>query len=403
MGNGIRLGNQVINQFGAPSINENTTGNRPTFGQTGRLFVDTTTNVLQRDTGSAWVDIGAASPTPSLQAVCTVGATYTSDAFFSSVRIGKGGPTANTANTTLGDSSLVSINNVSGNNNTAIGYAALQFTTSGAQNTSLGNFAGRGITSGGTNTCIGSQSGAYNLTTSGGNTFVGVAAGAYSGGSYNTLIGDNVDTQSSVGNLFALGNVMIGRLIGTGITAYHSYNVFIGYNTASGYTGNGVNGLNTVLGAQISLSSQPTVTGAIMFGNNNGIKQQMYSSFNWVLGGGADNGIHQLQLSGGLYCQTLSPSGVTWAVNTTITLGSSNFYYVYTGAGASTITLPTASANNNIYTFINSTNMTYTISTSGGQNILRKNSGTLVTSFTAFSYSSHQLIADGNNKFYEIV
>ena len=45
----------------------------------------------------------------------------------------------------------------------------------------------------------------------------------------------------------------------------------------------------------------------------------------------------------------------------------------------------------------------YSISTSGGQFILRKNTGTLVTSFFANSYTSHQLIADGNNKFYEIV
>lgn len=383
MGNGIRLGNQVINQFGAPSINENTTANRPAFGQAGRLFVDTTTNVLQRDTGSAWVDIGAASPTPSLQAVCTVGNTYTGDAYFNSIRIGHGS-NGNFNNTLVGQNA----GNTSGGgavNNTVMGYGAMAAVSTGSANTFIGWNAG--------STNASSQ-----------NTFIGSEAGRYTTGLGNTIIGNANDTGSaSFPTLFGSNNTQIGAgFIGSSITQYTSYNNFIGYGTASGYTGNGINGYNSVLGSSVSLSGQPTVTGAIMFGNNNGIKQQMYSSFNWVLGGGADNGIHQLQLSGGLYCQTLSPSGVTWAVNTTITLGSSNFYYVYTGAGASTITLPTASGNNNIYTFINSTMMNYTISTSGGQNILRKNIGTLVTSISASMYSTIQIIADGNNKFYEI-
>ena len=401
MGNGIRLGNQVINQNGAPSINENTLANRPAAGQAGRLFVDTTNNLLQRDTGSSYVTIGAVASTPNLQAVCTVGNTYAGDASFSGVRIGIGQYPANT-NTLLGASSLLNTNSSTGNN-VAIGYTAMQAATSAGSCTVIGSNAAVNLTTGNDNTVIGYYAGRDKLVSGISNVFLGGFAGRNQNGSYNTLIGYQCDPAASIGSPVPFYTTALGYGAGGSPSNYHSYNVFIGSQCGSSYQGNGINGLNTAIGSLLSLSTQPTVTGAIIFGNNNGVKQQMYSSFNWVLGGGADNGIHQLQLSGGLYCQTLSPSGVTWAVNTTITLGSSNFYYVYTGAGFSTITLPTALGNNNIYTFINSVNFTYTISTSGGQNIYRKNSGAIVTNFNATSYSTHQLIADGNNKFYEII
>lgn len=380
---GIQLKNGVVNQFGAPSINENTLANRPAFGQTGRLFVDTTNNTLQRDTGSSWVDIGAPATTPTLQAVCTAGSSYSGDISVNLIAIGRGGSNNNANNTLVGANA--GLFQTSGVNNTTIGYGAFATLSSSSNNTAVGWFAG-------------------NKNTQANNTFIGSSSGTWTTGLNNTIVGYNSDTgSSSAQNLFGSYAAYLGSNIGTSITQYTSYNTFLGYNTASNYTGNGINGNNTIIGALVSVSGQPTITGAIVMGNNTGIKIQNYSSGNWVLGGGADNGIHQLQCSGGIYCQTLSPSGVTWSTNTTINLNTSNFYYVYNGAGANTITLPTASGNNNIFTFINSTMMTYTIQTSGGQTILRKNSGSSVTSFIASMYAVHQLIADGNNKFYEIV
>jgi len=382
MGNGIRLGNQVINQFGAPSINENTLANRPAAGQAGRLFVDTTNNVLQRDTGSAYVDIGAVASTPSLQAVCTVGATYTGDIIVASVGVGRGSGSI-LSNTNIGANS--GAYTVSSSNNSTFGYGAAAASSSGSNNVSIGYFAG--------NTNTGSAS-----------VFIGSGAGQWSRGGSNIIIGRDADTGSgSFPTNNGSNNTIIGNFIGSSINSYTSYNVFIGDNTAQGFTGNGINGLNTVIGALVSVSATPTITGNIIMGNNAGKKIQMYASSNWVLGGGADNGIHQLQLSGGLYCQTISPSGVTFSANTTITLGSSNFYYVYNGIGGHTITLPTASGNNNIYTFINAVNFSYTISTSGAQTILQKNLGMSVSSLAASSYTVYQLIADGNNRFYQIV
>ena len=403
MGNGIRLGNQVINQFGAPSINENTLANRPAAGQAGRLFVDTTNNLLQRDTGSAYVTIGAVSATPDLQAVCTVGSTFTSDITISTIRIGRGGPTVNAENTAVGFSSLSSINNSFGNYNVAVGYGCMDSATSSNSNTCIGYNAGTAITSATTNVIIGSRAGDTNMTNQSSCVFIGADAGRYTGGFGNICIGYQTDTQQSIGNFAGTQNTYIGYGIGVNVNSYTSYNVFIGTTTGSGYTGNGINGLNTFIGSLLSLSASPTITGNIIIGNNTGKKIQNYASGNWVLGGGADNGIHQLQLSGGLYCQTISPSGVTFAVNTTITLGSSNFYYVFTGAIGATITLPTASANNNMYTFINSTSVSFTVSTSGGQFILNKFIGSLTTTVTVGNYACTILIADGDNKFYQLI
>jgi hypothetical protein len=70
----IQINSSVLNQFGSPSINSNILVLRPNFGQVGRLFVDTTNNVIYRDTGSSWALItGGAGAIPNLQQVTTVG------------------------------------------------------------------------------------------------------------------------------------------------------------------------------------------------------------------------------------------------------------------------------------------------------------------------------------------
>lgn len=49
----------LLNAGGTPSIRSDITANLPTPGTVGRLFIDTTANVLYRDTGSSWSAIGA--------------------------------------------------------------------------------------------------------------------------------------------------------------------------------------------------------------------------------------------------------------------------------------------------------------------------------------------------------
>jgi len=59
---GINLKNGVTNQFGAPSINENTFANRPSAGQPGRIFIATDTGLMYRDTGSTWTTLSPSTP-----------------------------------------------------------------------------------------------------------------------------------------------------------------------------------------------------------------------------------------------------------------------------------------------------------------------------------------------------
>lgn len=55
---GYGITDAVSNAGGTPSIASGTTGARPAAGTAGRIYVDTTTNTIYRDTGSAWVLIG---------------------------------------------------------------------------------------------------------------------------------------------------------------------------------------------------------------------------------------------------------------------------------------------------------------------------------------------------------
>lgn len=90
----------LLNAGSTPSIMADILANRPVFGTAGRLFVDTTNNKLQRDTGTAWVDIGSSaapgSPVDSVQ--YNVGGGFTGNSFFTwnsttnSLRINNGTP-----------------------------------------------------------------------------------------------------------------------------------------------------------------------------------------------------------------------------------------------------------------------------------------------------------------------
>jgi hypothetical protein len=388
MGNGIRLGNQIINQNGAPSINENTLANRPAAGQVGRLFVDTTNNILYRDNGTSWDQIGSTSTTPNLQAVCAVGNTYTGDAYFNSIRIGHGGPTSVATNTLVGQAGL---------NSVAFSYAS--------QNSAFGRDALTNLTGGSSNTAIGYQAG-YTLTTSGQNTFIGNQAGYYTTGLGNVIIGNGADTgTSSFPTLGAGSNTIIGAgFIGSSINQYSSYNNFIGYGTASGYTGNGINGLNTIIGSLLSVSATPTLTGNIILGDNTGQKYRYYASGNTVIGNVAtDNGIHTLQVTGGINASTLSATGTTFSSNLSVSSPSSaNFLYVYTGAGANTFTFPTALNNNNIYVIKNYSSMSITIYPYAGQNLVDQYAFSTSSSYTLMGGQAVGWIADGNNKVYRI-
>lgn len=60
---GYGITDAVSNNLGTPGIIQDTFVNRPPAGNAGTLFVDTTNNVIQRDTGSSWITLGSAGGT----------------------------------------------------------------------------------------------------------------------------------------------------------------------------------------------------------------------------------------------------------------------------------------------------------------------------------------------------
>ena len=121
-----RLGQNlnILNQKGTPAFYTDTFANRPTFGFKGRVFIATDTQAIYEDTGTAWTLIAnvGVTTTPTLQAVCTAGNTYTGDATFQSVNIGRGTNSIGT-NTNVGANS--GLFGVATSNNVSIGYGAI--------------------------------------------------------------------------------------------------------------------------------------------------------------------------------------------------------------------------------------------------------------------------------------
>jgi hypothetical protein len=399
---GLRQTIDILNQKGTPAFYTDTFANRPAFGFKGRVFIASDTQAIYEDTGTSWTLIAnvGVSTTPNLQSVCTAGNSYSGDAYFaSSVRIGTGNVT-NFGNTLVGRSSMQTSG--AANFNTVVGYYAL---------------AGAGGTSptGDNNTCIGYLTG--NLQTSAsGNTFIGSQAGSViTGGGQNTMVGyqcgnDSTTGSSNVGLGYGVkfssqgyGNTNIGGYAGNSQTATNNYNnIFIGYLSGYGFTSGNQ---NTMIG-----SNQNFFSGGI-FSNNvilaDGAGNATYwkrSNGNININGGSDNGIDVLQVTGSIYASTQSMTGTTWSTNTTLTLATANYYYVYVGTGGNTITLPTPSGNNRIYVFINPSPVTCILSTGGGGvNFIVKGSLTPVSSITAGANTALMFIADGSFKFYQIV
>lgn len=99
-------------------------------------------------------------------------------------------------NTAIGSRALESYSGTSFDNNTAVGYYALQKVTTGQQNTGLGAEVMFELTSGSHNTAIGAQT-IINSTGSG-NTALGYRAGeTLTTGSNNILIGKNANVSSN--------------------------------------------------------------------------------------------------------------------------------------------------------------------------------------------------------------
>jgi hypothetical protein len=169
--------------------------------------------------------------------------------------------TTGTDNTAVGQLALAA--NTSGTDNTAVGYEALQSTTgpsglsgTGSDNTAFGSMTLVDNTYGFNNTAIGASA-LQNATGANGNTAVGFAALQYSTGGGNTAVGAGAGNNLRSGN----DNIMIGSLgnssddsvirIGICCTQSATYIAGIGGISVSGGTPVVVNS-NAQLGVEVS-------------------------------------------------------------------------------------------------------------------------------------------------------
>ena len=119
--------------------------------------------------------------------------------------------------------------------NTALGRGALNALTTGKNNSAFGYNVLTSVTTGAANTAVGVRTG-DSLTDATGNTLIGYHAYDANSGDYNTVIGNNPSSRSSVSNYTtAIGNGInvkgdYNAAIGTGSNAGGSYNTAVGYN-----------------------------------------------------------------------------------------------------------------------------------------------------------------------------
>jgi hypothetical protein len=227
------------------------------------------------------------------------------DASINSITVGRGGGNLST-NTAVGLSALQAnisgYNNTAvgyhallgntGSNNTAIGYNALAFNTSGVQNTAIGAETLSNNQTGNNNLALGLQSLTAN---SSGSSNVSIGPGSmYSNtlGSSNVAIGQNALLQHTIGQ----NNVAIGASAGVDLSGNSHFNTFLGaYTDASSIAITYSN--STALGykAKIDASNQIVLGGQ----NASGYYPSVYIPGSYVgIGKYSPSGMYALDVSG---------------------------------------------------------------------------------------------------------
>lgn len=125
---------------------------------------------------------------------------------------------------------------------------------------------------------------------------------------------------------------------------------------------------------------------------------QLFTTGNLAIGSTTDNGQGVLQVTGGITANDISLTGATYAATATIT---KNYYSLFTGSTGQTLTLPSPSSNNYQYVIINTTANSVTIAAATSTNIINT-TNTSVASITLIANARCFIIADGNNKYYQV-
>jgi len=117
-----------------------------------------------------------------------------------------------------------------------------------------------------------------------------------------------------------------------------------------------------------------------------------------LIGTTTDSGQGVLQVSGGITGAGISLSG---EVNSATATLSKAYYHVFTGSTGQTLTLPSPSSNNYQYVIINNTANSVTIAAATSTNIITT-TNTSVASITLIANARTFILADGNNKYYQV-
>ena len=176
-------------------------------------------------------------------------------------------------NVAVGVRALTTLNGGNGAN-TAVGHAAMNYSTTAQECTAVGQTALYNNTEGIQNTAVGRQALQTN-TTGGKNTAVGAQALNLSTGDNNSAVG----RQALAANGSGSQNSAIGVDSGLNLTT-GSANTILGYSTGLGIT-TGSN--NTILGANISGLSA-TTTGHVIIADGNGNIRARHDATDWSMG-----------------------------------------------------------------------------------------------------------------------
>ena len=194
-----------------------------------------------------------------------------------------------------------------------------------------------------------------------------------------------------------------------GVVTFTNY--ITGVTTTSTVAGNGLNGLNIATSNQGAngITFQGVNTNSMYIGRPNGSTDDLImasstaelirlkSTGNFLIGSTTDNG-KKLQVNGTTTTVGFAASGATYTVSAIV---SEQYYHVFQGGTGQTLTLLSPSSNNLQYVIINNSANTLTVAANGANNIYTP-SGTIVSSITLIAYQRVFIIADGNNKYYQI-
>jgi hypothetical protein len=287
----------VLNQFGSPSLNSNTFANRPSAGQSGRLFVSTDTLVLYRDNGTIWQVISATGATQNLEQTTTNGNTTTKGIY-----AGASGSLSNgfllevlgrtKLTSTSGNTVYIGLPNITPNAATfdVFGYSSFRLFTDAASN--IGSIMRNdfliNVT---TNITTGDPSASINQLTLNTN-FVASLGNATAGQMYigaglnKNIITDDGTSASTVTMVQSAGIFALTPL--QSISEYTG----LGSTTISHYAGLVINGIKSTTGSQITITnnyqllinSSQQFSGSTNVTNRWGVYQDGANDYNYFSG-----------------------------------------------------------------------------------------------------------------------